>query len=284
MHIKNEYIYSKYLVSTEWVFNNIKNTNVRIIESNEDLLLYYKNHIPGAIHIDWRKDLQDDIIRDYISPKQFSDLCINNGIYKDTICVFYGNKSNWWACYALWTFQLFGHEKTKIMNGGRKKWIQENKPMTKKITKYSLSNYPIPDKKNNIRSFFDETLFFSKNKKPIIDVRSKEEFNGDIINMPEYPQEGALRGGHIPGAINVPWQTAINENNDTFKTYEELKNIYEVNLKLNPKNKIIVYCRIGERSSHTWFVLKFLLGFNFVLNYDGSWTEWGNKVMAPIER
>lgn len=280
-----QYAHPEVIVDTDWVEAHKNDAGVRIIESNEDVLLYDVGHIPGAVHIDWRRDLQDDLIRDYITPERFAKLCEKNGITPDTLCVFYGDKSNWWACYALWVFQLFGHSKVAIMDGGRDKWLAEGKQMVKEFPRLSKTDYPIPAKRldKEIRAFFEDTLAFSERRKQLVDVRSPGEFKGDITHMPEYPQEGVLRGGHVPRALHCPWARAANADK-TFKSFEELKQLYEGELALDPKDETIVYCRIGERSSHTWFVLTYLLGFKKVRNYDGSWTEWGNRVRAPIEK
>ncbi len=280
-----QYAHPEALVETDWLEQHLKDEGIRIVESNEDILLYDTGHIPGAVHIDWRADLQDPVIRDYISPEKFVRLCSRHGITPDTTCIFYGDKANWWACYALWAFRLFGHEKVKILNGGRDKWKAENRPMTREVPKYPETNYPVPKKRfdKEIRAFFDEALAQSKSSKPLIDVRSPGEYKGEITHMPEYPQEGVLRGGHIPGAKSMPWKTATNDD-ATFKPADELAKIYLDQCGVKPGTDTIVYCRIGERSSHTWFVLTYLLGLDNVRNYDGSWTEWGNKVGAPIEK
>jgi thiosulfate/3-mercaptopyruvate sulfurtransferase len=285
MTIDSNYAHPEALVSTEWVSEHLKSENVRIIESNEDVLLYETGHLPGAVHIDWQRDLQDQTIRDYIQPEAFAALCARNGITPGTTCIFYGDKSNWWACYALWVFQLFGHENVRIMNGGRDKWIAEGRPLTREVPKFSPVTYPVPPVRRDaeIRAFYDEALAQSRSKSPLIDVRSPGEYKGLVTHMPEYPQEGVLRGGHIPGAHGIPWKEAVNAD-ATFKSAAELRKIYETDLGLQSGEKIIAYCRIGERSSHTWFVLKYLLGFDHVKNYDGSWTEWGNRVGAPIEK
>ncbi|TFE68829.1 thiosulfate sulfurtransferase [Methylacidiphilum sp. Yel] len=281
------YVFEEKIVEIEWLAQNLNSLapDIRIIESNEDVLLYDTGHIPGAVHIDWRKDLQDPIIRDYISAEKFAELCSRNGITPHTTCIFYGDKSNWWACYALWAFELFDHKKSKILNGGRDKWIKLGLPLTKEKPSFERTHYPVPSKRmdEDIRIFYNGVLDFLKAKGPLIDVRSPGEYSGELLHMPEYPQEGVLRGGHIPGAKSVPWKTAVKEDG-TFKSIAELRDIYEKQAGLDPEKETVVYCRIGERSSHTWFVLKYLLGHKNVKNYDGSWTEWGNKVGAPIER
>src|SRR5262249_10681689 len=281
----NQYAHPEALVETDWLEKHLKDDGIRVIESNEDILLYDTGHIPGAVHIDWRADLQDPLIRDYISPDKFARLCSRHGITPETTCIFYGDKANWWACYALWAFRLFGHEKVKILNGGRDKWKAEGRAMTREIPKYAGTNYPVPKKRldREIRRFFDEALAQSKMGRPLIDVRSPGEYRGEITHMPEYPQEGVLRGGHIPGAKSMPWKTATNDD-ATFKPAAELAKIYFEQCSVSPDKDTVVYCRIGERSSHTWFVLTYLLGLNNVRNYDGSWTEWGNKAGAPIEK
>ena len=280
-----QYAHPEALVSTDWLVEHLHEPGHRIIESNEDVLLYSTGHIPGAVHIDWREDLQDPLVRDYITPEGFAELCSRNGISRETTCVFYGDKSNWWSCYALWAFRLFGHEKVKILDGGRDKWVKDGRPMTKEKPEYPRADYPVPPKRydDEIRAFYEDALAQSQAKRALIDVRSPGEFKGDVTHMPEYPQEGVLRGGHIPGARSVPWKTAANDDG-TFKSADELRKIYTEGCGLRSGEDIVAYCRIGERSSHTWFVLTYLLGYPNVRNYDGSWTEWGNRVRAPIER
>ncbi|MCE9610557.1 MAG: sulfurtransferase [Chthoniobacter sp.] len=279
------YAHPEVLVSTEWLAEHLEAPDTRIVESNEDVLLYSTGHIPGAVHIDWRDDLQDPLVRDYIEPETFAALCAKNGITPETTVIFYGDKSNWWACYALWAFRLFGHTKVKLVDGGRDKWVKEGRALTKEKPQPAMAEYPAPAKRfdADIRAFYDDALAQSQEGLPLIDVRSPGEFRGEITHMPEYPQEGVLRGGHIPGAKSVPWKTAVREDG-TFKPATELAGIYAVGCELKSDENIIAYCRIGERSSHTWFVLTYLLGYEKVRNYDGSWTEWGNRVRAPIER
>lgn len=279
------YAHPEALVSTKWVAEHLNDPSLCIVESNEDILLYDAGHLPGAVHIDWRRDLQDALVRDYIQPKDFASLCSRHGITPETTVVFYGDKSNWWSCYALWVFRLFGHKNVKVMDGGRDKWIAEGGSLVRDIPQRKPTVYPIPARRLDpeIRAFFEETLAHSQKKLPLIDVRSPGEFSGEVTHMPDYPQEGVLRGGHVPGAHGVPWKHAVN-NDGTFKSAEELRKIYQEELGLQPHDDVIAYCRIGERSSHTWFVLTYLLGFSNVRNYDGSWTEWGNRVGAPIER
>ena len=280
---KMSYAHPEYLVETEWVANHLNDPTVRIIESDEDPLLYPMGHIPGALQVDWFSTLQHPIRRDFVTKEQFSEMCSRLGIANDTTVVFYGDKSNWFACYALWLFEYYGHKIVKIMNGGRAKWEQEKRPLVKEIPSYARTTYSAKDADKSIRAFRDEVLKHSNAKKPLVDVRSPKEYSGELTHMPNYPQEGATRGGHIPGAVSIPWSQAVNETDATFKTARELLALYE-GKNINAGGDIIAYCRIGERSSLTWFVLKYLLGYPNVKNYDGSWTEWGNLVDAPIEK
>jgi thiosulfate/3-mercaptopyruvate sulfurtransferase len=279
------YAHPDTLVSTEWVAAHLNDPNVRIIESNEDPLLYPSGHIPGAVQVDWTNDLNDPVRRDYISRDGFAALMSRIGVTPDMTIVFYGDKNNWWACYAFWVFQLFNHTNAKIMDGGRAKWEKEGRPLTREVPTYAATSYPAPNRDDSaIRAFRDQVLAHVEAGKPLIDVRSPAEYSGEKLHMPEYPQEGALRGGHIPGAKNVPWAKAVNTEDGTFKSASELRALYETEQGLNPSDEVIAYCRIGERSSHSWFVLKYLLGYKNVRNYDGSWTEWGNAVGLPIEK
>ncbi|MCC6381435.1 MAG: sulfurtransferase [Dehalococcoidia bacterium] len=273
------------LVATDWVAEHLDDASVRIVESNEDQLLYPSGHIPGAVQVDWAADLNDPIRRDYLDKVGFEKLMARIGVTKDTTVVFYGDKNNWWATYAFWVFQLFGHTKAKVMDGGRLKWEQEGRPLTRDVPRYPATQYTAPERDDHaIRAFKDEVLKHMAAGRPLVDVRSPQEYSGERTHMPEYPQEGVLRGGHIPGAKNVPWARAANPENGTFKTADELRAIYEKEQGLDKSADVVAYCRIGERSSHTWFVLTYLLGYPHVRNYDGSWTEWGNSVGVPIEK
>ena len=273
------------LVTTQWVADNLNKTSqIRLVESNEDVLLYSTGHIPNAVHIDWVADLNDSIRRDYLDEQQFAALLSRNGIDNDTTVVFYGDKNNWWATYAFWVFKLFGHEDCRIMNGGRQKWIAEGRELTKEKVSFPATDYqPSARADYKIRAFRDQVLAHVMAGQPLVDVRSPQEFSGELLHMPGSPQEGALRGGHIKGAVSVLWSRAVAEDG-TFKSADQLRAIYEAEQGLAPDKNVIAYCRIGERSSHSWFVLTYLLGYPNVRNYDGSWTEWGNLVGVPIEK
>jgi thiosulfate/3-mercaptopyruvate sulfurtransferase len=278
------YAHPERLVSTEWVAEHLDDPDVVIVESDEDVLLYNTGHIPGALKIDWVADLNDSLIRDYLKAEAFAALAGQKGITPEKTVVFYGDNFNWWAAYALWVFSLFGHKDLRLLDGGRAKWVAEGRPLDTDVPEPQPAEYPVPPRDDGkIRAFIGDVLPHSQSNKPLIDVRSPEEFRGERLHMPDYPNEGALRGGHIPGAKNVPWKNAANEDN-TFKTADELKALYQEEVGLSPSDDVIAYCRIGERSSHTWFVLTYLLGFEQVRNYDGSWTEYGNAVKVPIER
>jgi thiosulfate/3-mercaptopyruvate sulfurtransferase len=279
------YAHPEALVTTAWLAGCLGDQNLRIVESDEDVLLYDTGHIPGAVKIDWHADLNDALMRDYISREQFEELLRSRGIDESTTVIFYGDKNNWWATYAFWVFQLFGFTNAKILDGGRMKWEQEGRDMTTDAPaaakRSSYTAKPRSDEK--IRAFMADVRKHLDAKGRLVDVRSPDEYSGKKLHMPEYPQEGAMRGGHIPTAKSVPWARAANPDG-TFKPASELRAIYETEQGLTPTDDVIAYCRIGERSSHTWFVLRYLLGYEKVRNYDGSWTEWGNAVRAPIER
>jgi thiosulfate/3-mercaptopyruvate sulfurtransferase len=278
------YVHPEKLIGTDWLAEHLDDPSVRILESDEDVLLYDMGHIPGAQKVDWHQDLNDPVIRDYISAEQFQRLLREKGIDDRTTVVFYGDKNNWWATYALWVFQLFGFTNTRILDGGRIKWEAEGRPMVAEVPTFPPTGYKAPQRSDGkIRAFFKEVREHIGRRGKLVDVRSPDEYTGKKLHMPDYPQEGALRGGHIPGAKSVPWARAANPDG-TFKSADELRGIYEKEQGLQRGDDVIAYCRIGERSSHTWFVLSYLLGYDKVRNYDGSWTEWGNSVGAPIEK
>jgi len=279
-----EYAHPEVLVDTAWVAEHLNDPNVRIVESNEDILLYDQGHIPGAIKIDWVADLNDPVVRDYLDREHFEQLLSAKGIGNETTVVFYGDKNNWWATYALWVFKLYGHKDARIMNGGRAKWIAEGHDLTKEVPNYAPTTYKAPERDDStIRAFRDQVReHIKKSGVALVDVRSPQEYSGERTHMPEYPQEGTLRGGHIPTAVSIPWAKAVKEDS-TFKSTEDLQELYG-GQGVTPDKDVVAYCRIGERSSHTWFVLTYLLGYPRVRNYDGSWTEWGNGVGLPIEK
>ncbi len=273
------------LVSTEWVAAHLGDPHVRLIESDEDVLLYEIGHIPGAVKVDWVADLNDPVTRDYVDREHFQALLRRLGIHDDTSIVFYGDKNNWWATYAFWVFRLFGLERLKVMDGGRARWEAEGRPLVTDTPSLPPGSIAVRERDDvAIRAFRDEVLEHVARHGQLVDVRSPEEYRGERLHMPDYPNEGALRGGHIPGAQSVPWARAVDPESHTFRSADELRRIYEQDSGLRPGAETIAYCRIGERSSHTWFVLTYLLGHERVRNYDGSWTEWGNAVRLPIER
>jgi thiosulfate/3-mercaptopyruvate sulfurtransferase len=279
-----QYAHPEVLVSTAWVDEHRGDPSVRIVESDEDVLLYQQGHVSGAVMIDWHTDLQDTTVRDYVDKDRFAELCAKKGIANDTTVVFYGDKNNWWACYAFWVFKMYGHANCRIMDGGRKRWELDGRAWERgPEPQFARTNYVAQDPDPSVRAFRDEVLKHQKAGRPLVDVRSPGEYTGELLHMSDYPQEGALRGGHIPGAASIPWARAANDDG-TFRSAKELETIYASEGGLKRRAPIIVYCRIGERSSHTWFVLHYLLGYPKVKNYDGSWTEWGNTVGVPIEK
>ena len=276
-----QYAHPERLVSTEWVAENVGAPGVVVVESDEDVLLYETGHVPGAVKIDWHTDLNEPDTRDYVDGEQFAELMSRKGISRDDTVVIYGDKSNWWAAYALWVFTLFGHPDVRLMDGGRDKWIAEGRELTTDATEVTPAEYPVVERDDAPIRAYREDVLAALGTTPLIDVRSPQEYTGERTHMPDYPQEGTLRGGHIPTAASVPWARAAAEDG-TFKSREELEAIYRDEVGLQPGDDVIAYCRIGERSSHTWFVLTHLLGYENVRNYDGSWTEWGNAVRVPV--
>ncbi|WP_214368565.1 sulfurtransferase [Pseudonocardia sp. H11422] len=275
-----EYAHPERLVTTEWLAQNLDADGLVVVESDEDVLLYDTGHIPGAVKVDWHTELNDPVTRDYVDGARFAEILGERGIRRDSTVVIYGDRNNWWAAYALWVFSLFGHPDVRLLDGGRAKWVAEGREMTTEAPKPEAVDYPVVERDDStIRAFRDDVL--AHLGKPMVDVRSPGEYSGELLHMPDYPQEGAVRGGHIPGAASVPWARAAAED-ATFKSRAELEAIYQQEQGLSPDDDVVAYCRIGERSSHTWFVLTHLLGFGNVRNYDGSWTEWGNTVRVPI--
>lgn len=276
----DEYAHPEMIVSTGWVAEHLDDPGLVVAESDEDILLYETGHVPGAVKLDWHTELNDPVTRDYVDGDGFARLMSGKGIARDTTVVLYGDKNNWWAAYALWVCSLFGHPDVRLMDGGRAKWLAEGRPVSTETPERKAAGYPVVQRDDTpLRAYREDVL--AHLGKPMIDVRSPGEYTGELLHMPDYPQEGAVRGGHIPGARNVPWARAAAEDG-TFRSRAELEAIYREQAGMRPGDDIVVYCRIGERSSHTWFVLQHLLGYPHVRNYDGSWTEWGNSVRVPI--
>ncbi len=276
----SEYAHPERLVTTDWLQANLGSPGLVVVESDEDVLLYDTGHIPGAVKIDWHTDLNDPVERDFVQGEAFAKLLGSKGITRDTTVVLYGDKSNWWAAYALWVFTLFGHRDVRLLDGGRAKWQEEGREFTTEVPAPTPVDYPVVERDDSVeRAYRDDVL--AHFGKPLIDVRSPEEYSGERTEIPGYPAESALRAGHIPSAASVPWSRAAAPD-ATFRPRAELESIYHGEAGLTPGADVITYCRIGERSSHTWFVLKYLLGFENVRNYDGSWTEWGSSVRVPI--
>ena len=279
----NSYANPDVLVTTQWVEDHLNDPKVRIVESDEDILLYEIGHIPGAIALDWHTDLQNPVVRDFVDMAGFEALMSRSGISNDTTVIFYGDRNNWYACYTFWLFKYFGHADARVMDGGRAKWEAEGRVYNREAAKHSPTTYTAQEADDSIRAFRDDVLDFVKTGSGgLVDVRSPQEYTGEVIHMIGYPQEGAQRGGHVKGARNIPWAKAANADG-TFKSAVELQELY-ANEGITKEKPTIAYCRIGERSSHTWFVLTYLLGFPNVRNYDGSWTEYGSLVNVPIEK
>lgn len=282
--MSNRYAHPEVLVDTSWIEDHSEDPNVRIAEVDYDPKTnYHLGHIPGAVLFDWKKDINDPLSRNIISKESCEELLKKSGINEDTTLVLYGDFNNWFAAFAFWVFKYYGYQDVRIMNGGRKKWLEEDRPIDKTIPTYSTGNFKASSPDEKIRTYLNHVSESLKNRQSIlVDVRSPAEFTGEVTAPAEYPTEHAQRGGHIPAAINIPWGKAVNEDG-TFKSPEDLMKLYKENGIL-PEKEVISYCRIGERSSHTWFVLKYLLGYPDVKNYDGSWTEWGNMIGNPIEK
>ncbi len=279
-----QYAHPERLVTTAWLEANLGTPGLVVAESDEDVLLYDTGHIPGAVKIDWHTDLNDPLTRDYVDADAFAALMRAKGITSDTTIVFYGDQNNWWAAYALWVTSLFGHADVRLLDGGRKKWVDEGRAMNTDIPAPADTDYPVTQRDDSVIRAYREQVLAHIGNGPLVDVRSPAEFTGELLHMADYPQEGAIRGGHIPTAHSVPWRRAADETDGTFLPVDQLRAIYEDEIGLTPQDDVIAYCRIGERSSHTWFVLTHLLGFENVRNYDGSWVEWGNAVRVPIEK
>lgn len=277
------YAHPERLVTTQWLEDQLADDGLVVLECNEDVLLYHTGHIPGARKLDWHIDLNDEVTRDYIDAEGFAAMCAARGIGRDTTVVIYGDNFNWWAAYALWVFSLFGHPDVRLLDGGRAAWVAEGRDTTTDEPAVAPADYPVVARDDAAIRAFKEDVLAHIGQGPLVDVRSPGEFTGELLHMPDYPQEGVQRGGHVPTASSVPWKRAANEDG-TFKTADELRAIYEGEIGLAPGDDVVTYCRIGERSSHTWFVLTHLLGFEHVRNYDGSWVEWGNAVRVPIEK
>ena len=276
-----DYAHPERLVSTAWLAEHLGEPGLVVVESDEDVLLYDSGHVPGSVEVDWHTELNDPVTRDYVDGAGFAALLGAKGIGRDDTVVIYGDKSNWWAAYALWVFTLFGHPDVRLLDGGRAAWAAEGRELTRDETAVTAVEYPAVQREDApIRAYKDEVQA-AIGTVPLIDVRSPAEYTGERTHMPDYPEEGALRGGHIPTAASVPWAKAAAEDG-RFRTRAELEAIYHEGAGLTPEGEVIAYCRIGERSSHTWFVLTHLLGHTSVKNYDGSWTEWGNAVRVPI--
>src|SRR5579884_1490757 len=277
------YVHPEVLVDADWVQAHLNDPNVRLIEVDVDTRAYEQGHIPGAVGFNWQKDLQDQVMRAPVSREQLEALLSRAGVSNDTTIVLYGDNNNWFAAWALWILKYYGHRDVRLLDGGRVKWLADNREQTRNVPSYSPASYSVQAPHSDIRALRDQVLLsLGRNGFALVDVRSPAEYSGELIAPANLPQEGAQRGGHIPGAANIPWGTAVREDG-TFKSADELRQIYG-SKGVTPDKEVIAYCRIGERSSHTWFALHYLLGYPHVKNYDGSWTEWGSLIGVPIEK
>jgi thiosulfate/3-mercaptopyruvate sulfurtransferase len=277
------YVHPEVLVDADWVQAHLNDPNVRLIEVDVDTRAYEQGHIPGAVGFNWQKELQDQVVRAPVSKEQLEDLLSRAGVSNDTTIVLYGDNNNWFAAWALWILKYYGHKDVRLLDGGRVKWLADKREVTTEVPSYPRTNYHAQDPNNDLRAFRDQVhAVLGRSNVALVDVRSPGEYSGELLAPANLPQEGAQRGGHIPGAANIPWSTAVREDG-TFKSAEELRPLY-AGKGVTPDKEVIAYCRIGERSSHTWFVLRYLLGYDKVRNYDGSWTEWGSLIGAPIEK
>jgi thiosulfate/3-mercaptopyruvate sulfurtransferase len=280
---KNGFVHPEVLVSTDWAEQHLQDDNLRFVEVDVDTTAYDSEHLPGAVGWNWKRDLQDAPSRDVLDQEGFAALLGRSGILNDTTIVLYGDNNNWFAAYAFWLLKYYGHDDVRLMDGGRKKWVAENRPLTQTLPGFAIQAYTVRGRNRDLRALRDYVASgLGKAGFGFVDVRSPKEFSGELLAPENLPQEGSQRGGHIPGAANIPWSQAVDEDG-TFKSFDELRSLYQAK-GITPDKEVIAYCRIGERSSHTWFVLKYLLGFSKVRNYDGSWTEWGSLIGAPIEK
>ncbi|HLI90027.1 MAG TPA: sulfurtransferase [Ktedonobacteraceae bacterium] len=277
------YVHPEVLVDADWVQAHLNDPNVRLIEVDVDTRAYEQGHIPGAVGFNWQKELQDQVVRAPVSKEQLEELLSRAGVSNDTTIVLYGDNNNWFAAWALWILKYYGHKDVRLLDGGRVKWLADKRELTTEVPSYPRTNYHAQEPNNDLRAFRDQVhAMLGRSNVALVDVRSPGEYSGELLAPANLPQEGAQRGGHIPGAANIPWSTAVREDG-TFKSAEELRPLY-AGKGVTPDKEVIAYCRIGERSSHTWFVLRYLLGYDKVRNYDGSWTEWGSLIGAPIEK
>jgi thiosulfate/3-mercaptopyruvate sulfurtransferase len=277
------YVHPEVLVDADWVQAHLTDPNVRLIEVDVDTRAYEQGHIPGAVGFNWQKELQDQIVRAPVSKEQLEDLLSRAGVSNDTTIVLYGDNNNWFAAWALWILKYYGHKDVRLLDGGRVKWLADKRELTTEVPSYPRTNYHAEEPHTDLRAFRDQILAsLGRSNVALVDVRSPAEYSGELLAPANLPQEGAQRGGHIPGAANIPWSMAVREDG-TFKSAEELHQLY-TSKGITPDKEVVAYCRIGERSSHTWFVLRYLLGYDKVRNYDGSWTEWGSLIGAPIEK